>query len=879
MPLPSITHSVSSHRLYLTIVVIVALVGTLLSFRIYLYSNQTESLRIESEFNRRAEVQNTLTRENIVYYESGVYALKSLFDGSDSVSRQDFQRVATDVLSRYKGLTALEWVPVVPSAERAAVEAQASAELGQPFQFTEVGADGSMIRASERAEHYPIIYLEPIADNERALGYDIQSATTLEYLREARDSRRMVVSSQFHLVQRRLGILVVWPIYAQQPKNVPPKFRGFVQGVVRVEEMFKTPELLSSHKATETLYIDDTARPPDKRVFYHNGSPNDSVGEAELETRFRSGLHREYVVEFGGRRWVVLYRPTEDWYSAQETRQADVRLVVGLLVTALIAGLIGAMGRRTSAVQQLVAERTAELSESRRHLSSLLHALPGMAYRCIYQEKLRVVYLSDGVLALTGYPAEVFTSHELHFRDVIHPDDLDRVRSATRAGLQSHQDLEVEYRIRPRSGPEKWILSRGRGVYDEQGALLFLEGLAIDITARKQAEAEKLTMERKLLESQKLESLGLLAGGIAHDFNNLLTGIMGHANLARFEPDVDPTVIEHLRKIEAGAVRAAELCQQMLAYSGRGNFLIEAVDLNQLIRDTLPLLQGSLTSRARLELTLSAKPIIVMADATQLRQIAMNLILNAADSLGASGGDIFVATGRREIGEDFLSTAHVGDTVAPGEYVYFQVRDTGCGMAPETMSKIFDPFFTTKFTGRGLGLAAVLGIVRGHAGGLRVESQVRGGSTFTLILPPTKESVTNNGHPASATPWHRPGNVLVIDDEESVRNVAAALIRTFGFTVTMASNGTDGIQLFRESHFDLVLLDLTMPGLNGEETLAGLRAISSNVRVLLVSGYSENDRVAELALGGPLLFLQKPFTRGSLEQKLQEILSDCAAKN
>jgi PAS domain S-box-containing protein len=873
MPLAPPTHPPSSQRFYLTIVAVIALVGTLLSARIHRYTQQSEALRIESEFNQQAEVQYALTRENIFYYESAVYALKSLFDGSDVVSRQDFQRVAKDVLSRYPGITALEWVPAVTRAERAKFEVQTSRELGRPFHLTERAADGSMVRAVERELHYPILYVEPISGNELALGYDLQSAPTLAYLRQARDTQRMVVSSQFQLVQRRLGIVVVWPIHAPAPATINAPLRGFVEGVFRVEEMFRTTKLQSSRDAAEVLYIDDTASDPAERIMHHQlGSKPIGLSSAELEAEFRSELHREYVLEFGGRRWIVLYRPTAAWLASQVSPLATLRLSVGLLVTTLVAGLVGAMGRRTSAVQQLVTERTAELSESRRHLSSLLHALPGMAYRCSYKENLAAVYLSEGVLELTGYRPKAFTSGQIHFRDLIHPGDLERVRAATRDGLKSHEDVEVEYRIRPHTGAEKWILSRGRGIYDDQGELLFFEGLAIDITARKQAEADKLTIERKLLESQKLESLGLLAGGIAHDFNNLLTGIMGHANLARFHPSVDAEVTEHLSKIESGVTRAAELCQQMLAYSGRSSFIIEAVDLNRLVRDTLSLLQGSLSCRARLELILDVQAMVVMADATQLRQIVMNLILNAADALGAAGGEITVTTGRREIGRDFLAAAHGADTVSPGEYVFLEVRDTGCGMTRDTISKIFDPFFTTKFTGRGLGLAAVLGIVRGHSGALRVQSEVNHGSAFTLILPPTDEALSHRENLNTTAPWRGTGKVLVIDDEETVRNVAAALLDMFGFKVTTASNGADGIECFGKTAFDLVLLDLTMPGMNGEETLAGLRALSSSVRVLLISGYSESDRIAQLAASGPLLFLQKPFTRSSLEQKLQEIL-------
>ncbi|MEO7701924.1 MAG: CHASE domain-containing protein [Opitutus sp.] len=852
----------------------------ILSVRVFLETRHAEVQQLEAEFGRRADVRNALTRETLSFYESGVYALKSLFEGSDRVSRAEFQRVAADILVRCPGITALEWVPWVRANARAQQERETSLELGRPFYFTEPAPDGTMARAADRPDHYPVLFVEPFAGNERALGYDISNAPTRPLLERARSSQQMVVSGKFQLVQSRPGVVMIWPLFVSDPGSTTEQhFRGFVQGVFRLDEMLSQTEIRSPATATEMLYLDGSASTAEQRILGYRGQrAADSQPSAALEAEFRQGLHREHSIDFGGRKWIVLYRPSLAWLSEQRDALAALRLAVGLLVTALATGLIAIFLRRHWAVQQIVSERTAELSESRRHLTSLLRALPGMAYRCTYKERMSVVYLSEGAFGLTGYQPDEFTSENVHFRDLIHPDDQALVRSATRTSLQTRTDVEVEYRIRPRSGPEKWILSRGRGIYDESGALICFEGLAIDITARKQAEAEKFAMERKLLESQKLESLGLLAGGIAHDFNNLLTGIMGHANLARFQPEVEPEISDHLRKIEAGAARAAELCQQMLAYSGRGNFLIEPVDLNQLVRETLPLLQGSLSSRARLELVLGSEPNVVMADATQLRQIAMNLILNAADALGASGGDITVSGGRRYFGEDFLALAHAADSLRPGQYVFLEVRDTGCGMSAETMAKIFDPFFTTKFTGRGLGLAAVLGIVRGHSGALRVESEVDRGSTFTLLLPPSTKVLPRGNNSLTSTPWKRAGSALVIDDEESVRNVSAALLRSFGLTVVCASNGSDGIERFREdpNRFDLVLLDLTMPGLDGEETLARLRAIAPEIRVLLISGYSENDRITQMAVNGPLLFLQKPFTRGALEQKLHEIFQSPA---
>ena len=251
----------------------------------------------------------------------------------------------------------------------------------------------------------------------------------------------------------------------------------------------------------------------------------------------------------------------------------------------------------------------------------------------------------------------------------------------------------------------------------------------------------------------------------------------------------------------------------------------------------------------------------------------MNLVINAADAMGERSGDIYITTGVRAIGRDFLQAAREGAELAPGDYVFLEVRDTGCGMTPETLAKIFDPFFTTKFTGRGLGLAAVRGIVRGHQGALHVSSLPGRGSTFTLLLPSSTLPVAPAG-PAPVTSGRYAGQVLIIDDDAPVREAAAGLLHTFGFTTVTAEDGAAGIALFaiNPADFSLVLLDLTMPGMSGEETLTALRAIAPGVRVLLISGYSENSRITRLAGPGPLRFMQKPFTRDDVARKLQELL-------
>jgi PAS domain S-box-containing protein len=566
-------------------------------------------------------------------------------------------------------------------------------------------------------------------------------------------------------------------------------------------------------------------------------------------------------------------------YRRGQFKEHDPLLWSGglLLLSGLLATLVHSIGRRTEAIRKEVNERTAELAESRRQLANMLHALPGMSYRCTYGEQVNVLFVSEGAVELTGWTAEEFLSGAVHFRDCIHPDDLERVREATRKALDEHSDVEVEYRMRTKTGQEKWVLSRGRGVYDTPDALVVFEGLAIDITAQKGAESARLDLERKLLEGQKLESLGVLAGGIAHDFNNILSSILGNASIVRMTLPPGNAVDRELQAIEAAALRAAELCRQMLAYAGQGRFVVEPTDLSMLTEEMLPLLKISIAHQTtfRLELQRGLSP--VMVDAAQIRQVVMNLVLNAADAMKEGGGEILLTTGLMRADQSVLAGCAAGAGLPPGDYVFIEVRDSGCGMTPEVVTKIFDPFFTTKFAGRGLGLAAVLGIMRGHKGALCVESTPGVGSSFRLLLPPMSVPVpiAKNTDELTRGPKKPSANVLVIDDEEEVRAVLIAMLKVCGFNATGAADGSAGLAAVQEnpSGFDVVVLDLLMPGLNGEQAFRALRALKSDIRVLVVSGYSQGDILGRMGGGRELGFLAKPFTRVALERKLREMLS------
>jgi PAS domain S-box-containing protein len=402
----------------------------------------------------------------------------------------------------------------------------------------------------------------------------------------------------------------------------------------------------------------------------------------------------------------------------------------------------------------------------------------------------------------------------------------------------------------------------------------------VDITAQRQAEREQAALRHKLEETQKLESLGVLAGGIAHDFNNLLTAILGNACLIRSELAGDPKAGPGVERIIAAAGRAAELCKQMLDYSGKSRFIVEPVDLNRLIQDTTPLLKLSTSKNVLLTTHLAPQLPHIGADPTQMRQVLMNLIINASEAVGDRNGAVTISTGVRHADGTYLQELHPSFDLAEGRYVYLEVRDDGCGMSPETLARIFDPFFTTKFTGRGLGLAAVLGIVRAHRGAIKVTSQTGCGTIFTLIFPVLREDVSAPMLSVPSEPvvaeWRGHGTVLLMDDEEAVRSVARRMLEKLGFEVVLAADGQEGLDLFRPApqSFAVVLLDLTMPHLNGPGTLREIRRIRPDTRVLLMSGFNEQNTAMPGELNGPSGFLQKPFKPDDLRKSLQDILQE-----
>ncbi|MBU5614194.1 hybrid sensor histidine kinase/response regulator [Geomonas azotofigens] len=399
-----------------------------------------------------------------------------------------------------------------------------------------------------------------------------------------------------------------------------------------------------------------------------------------------------------------------------------------------------------------------------------------------------------------------------------------------------------------------------------------------DITSAKRAEAERQKMEQQLLHAQKLESLGVLAGGIAHDFNNILTTIIGNADLALMRIAPESAVLENLKRIEQAALRAADLARQMLAYSGKGTFVIEPTDLNHLVEEMGHMLEVSISKKASLRYDLRRPLPLVEVDATQIRQIIMNLVINASEAIGDNTGVISVRTGSMDCGTEYLLDAWLTDPVPAGRYVFLEVSDSGCGMDKETLARIFDPFFTTKFTGRGLGMAAVLGIIRGHQGAIKVYSEPGKGSNFKVLLPASARSVGMAADRESCATrdetWRGEGIALLVDDEETVRGIGSDMLRELGFEVVTAADGREAVQLYASrDDIDVVVLDLTMPLMDGEQCFRELRRIDPDARIIMSSGFSEYEVTRKFMGQGVAAFVQKPYKLSALRDVLRTTLA------
>ena len=488
-------------------------------------------------------------------------------------------------------------------------------------------------------------------------------------------------------------------------------------------------------------------------------------------------------------------------------------------------------------------------------------------------EPPRVVLANAAVGRIVGCPeaAGIGTEEVIAW---FHPEDR----------LQASACLGSRGRAVPGVGPTELRLGDGgdRTVWVElTTSEIHLDGVPAfqvilsDVTARREAERQRRELEARMHDAQRLESLGILAGGVAHDFNNLLAAILGNTEFLRERVEADPGLACHVDEIATATERAADLCRQLLAYSGRRPPDRQALDLSRLVEESTQLLGVTVPRRAELVLSLAPGLPAVSADASQLRQVVVNLAVNAAESLKEDSGRVCIRTGLETLDTAALRRLVHGVSLAPGEYVFLDVEDDGCGMSEEVQGRIFDPFFSTKFTGRGLGLAAVRGIVRGHGGAFGIGSAPGVGTRIRAYFPALPVTAApQEVSERQPQPWRGSGVVLLADDEPATLGVTARLIGALGFEAVPMGGGPEAVARFRESpdRFRLAVLDVVMPGLDGPGVCRRLRELAPGLPVLFISGYDDEGLEDELT-SPATSFLQKPFKLSDLRDRLRDLVS------
>ena len=549
---------------------------------------------------------------------------------------------------------------------------------------------------------------------------------------------------------------------------------------------------------------------------------------------------------------------TAHWFDVQYVpRRGDLGAVSGFFVI----------------VFDITEEKQAELAlrESEERYRALARFAPVGIFRA--DREGHCLYVNNRWCDLAGLTPE--RAMGMGWIKALDSEDRDRIIAEWNAAAIDGRDFQGEFRFRRPNGRVTWVHGSAVPSLGPDGAITGFLGSVTDLTERKRAEEERRQLDAHMLHTQKLESLGVLAGGIAHDFNNLLTSVLGNASIAAAALPPSSPVQECVAEITEASLRAADLCKQMLAYSGRGRFVVQTLDLGQLVEQTARMLKLSISKSAELRFQFAPELPPVEIDATQLRQVIMNLVINASEAIGDADGVVRLTTGLIRADRAYLGGTVTDATLPEGDYVYLEVSDNGCGMSPETQARVFDPFFTTKFTGRGLGLAAALGILRGHKGAIKLYSEVGRGTTFKILLPVAGGERDNEAvAPAVASTWYHEGTVLVVDDEARMRSTLGRMLRLHGLEVVPAADGRAAVELFRSSpeRFALVLLDLTMPHMDGEQAFAAMHRQRPDVPVVLMSGFDAREATARFAGKGLAGFLQKPFSITDLRAILQRVL-------
>lgn len=842
----------------------ILLCGLLVSVGFFILAWAAQQGRARARFDVVALESRTRLESRLRDCEDLLRGVRGLAQASGGVSKQTFKDYlrSLGLEQNYAGLLGVAYgIPLSPSG-REAVERRLQEEHHRPELRIHPGVGFG--------DDAIILFEEPEEPNIKAIGFNSSSREDQRAsLVSTRDSGEIRASPPMVLAQApEAGPGMVLRLAVYEGKVLPATiegrrkaFAGYANAVFLLKDLAADASSRVSVDGIRMHLTDlDIAEKPS--AFLEGGQEFPKHWWHYLGPK---GFSRRERFEIGGRRWELHFEAGRAFFQVGEVGLPWIILFAGVQTTLLLAALVRSINRTGQRASELAKEMTEELHRSESRLRAIARVMPD-AILVLDAEGRYVEVLTADPTRLAA-PAEVLVGRKVE--EFLDPELTKAVLACIKQALSDRQMQSLEYSLETPLGLLRFDARVAPMDVEIEGSPCVI-WVARDVT-------ERHAQEEALRQTQKLESLGVLAGGIAHDFNNLLAAIQGHLSLGRLEVEDGLNPTEHFDRMDASIRRAADLARQLLAYAGRGEFQVEPLDLNALVAEMAEILGVSRSKKVDLEVRLGEELPLIRADHSQLQQVVMNLVTNASEAIGDRSGKVELATGVCSLDAEDLDPRFSGQELEAGLFVTLRVKDDGSGMAPEILGRIFDPFFTTKPTGRGLGLSAMRGILRAHRAGIEIQSELGVGTCITLFFPATTADGAHlsSAKDASAGSSRLSGLLLLAEDEQIIRETSRTMAERLGFQVIEAADGEEAWSLFQlhETEINVVILDLTMPRRGGAEVYRLIRERVRRMPVVLCSGYSREAIPEPSEAGEPRVFLQKPFSFRQFENSLRETLA------
>jgi PAS domain S-box-containing protein len=839
---------------------VVATVGLFLSIAASWLAQEKEAHARRNAFQQLAS-DRTAAIAGVFHtlHDIELEALVRFIKSSEVVSPAEF-RDYTGYLVKNPAVMSWEWVQPVPEPDRDRLEAQIRDEGLPGFAIWQKDAQGNSVPAAGRNMYYPVVRVASMAGNDQALGHDLGSEPLFRAPLEEAMRTGLATCSDPVRVQGKDGqkaILTCRPVFIAE--GHPSRLLGFVLAVLNMDDV-----LARAHSNAAMVLELTLVRPEEiSAVLAASWHGNHHPGQGFFVTR--------PVFAFG-KTFLVNAYPNQAFMSLYPLQAGKLVALLGLLLTAIVVVLTGVVRRERQQLELEVAERTAELADAKHRMELAICGADLGTWD--WEVSTGKVTFNERMAEMLGYSPHEIEQHASTWEKIIVPEDMPETVKAMTLHLQGKTDFyEMEHRLQHKAGQWIWVLAKGRATKrDDDGSPLRVCGTYLDITKRKQVEEEQKKLEDHLAQVHKLEAIGRLAGGVAHDLNNLLSPIIGYGEMILADLDRSDPRGKSIDAILRAGYRARDLVGQLLSFSRKQAMELKPLDINKTIRDFEPLLRRTIPEDIEIRLMLAPHAAAVMADVVQIDQVIMNLVVNAADAM-PDGGQLTIETVVVELDEEYAAR-HIA--VQPGQYLMLAVSDTGCGMDEKTRERIFEPFYSTKGEqGTGLGLATVFGIVKQHGGNIWVYSETGLGTTFKIYLP-VAEQVSGEREISQETAGGLTGTetILLVEDNEEVRHLASAILDRQGYTLHLAKNGTEALEIMASlgGQVDLLLTDVVMPGMNGKELYQKAASSHPHLKVLFMSGYTDNVIAHRGVLEAGIAYLQKPFTVQAISEKVRKVL-------